>query len=338
MRGHWLSQTRRLNRHYQSGALTPLEWWRGIIIGGFGPQSIYSSINGLIFRTDGCFVGDVNYGGQLIFNSRSIGSSTFTSFVPFYIMDLSSITINGFTVPDLLQYTLTDSTNKLKVIKTNVTFYWYDVFGVEQHVTRSCYVFGYLPQDMPTIQGGFDDVTITNAKFTDLKWRLPYNAHVKCGVNSADFFAEWQDDVNYDTHLDDASVHFTRDLIDQTVSYGFGAPDIGSGMTFGNTLELNYFNSMFNYYSNNLGVCRFGYVDSNDVVRIESIFQPIGMNEIAHLDHGQMTGYPQMSTQNIKCVANEFTCEYGFMQLSLDTMLVDYVEADVNGVQVVSIS
>ena len=95
---------------------------------------------------------------------------------------------------------------------------------------------------------------------------------------------------------------------------------------------------MFNYYSNNLGSCRFGYVDSNDVVRIESVFQPIGMNGTAHLDHGNLTTYPQMSTQNIKCVANEFTCEYGFMQLSLDTMLVDYVEADVNGVQVVSIS
>lgn len=337
MRGHWLSQTRKLNRHYQSGGLPPLEWWRGIIIGGFGPQSVYSSINGLIFRTDGCYIGDVSYGGQLNFGSRSIGSSTFTSFVPFYIMDVSSITINGFVIPDLLQYTLTDSTNKLKVIKTNVTFYWYDFFNVEHNVTRSCYVFGYLTQDMPTIQGGFDNVTITDAKFTDLKWRLPYGSNVKCSVNSSDFFVEWQDDVNYDTHVDSNTVHFTRDLIDQTVSNGFGAPDIGSAMTFGNTLELNYSGSLFNYYSNNLGVCRFGYVDINDIVRIESIFQPVGLNGTAELDHGNLTSYPQMSTQNIKCVANEFTCDYGFMELSLDTMLVDYVETDLNGVHVVSI-
>lgn len=340
MFGQWLSNsgTRKLNRHYQ-GVFTgpPLEYWLGLIVAGFGANMLYSgTLSGLTFRNDGCYVGNARYGGSLVIPSRPIGQSTFTSFVPFMIMDVSEATLNGYQVPDLMQYTLTDSTGKLKLIKTNVTFYWIDTLNVEQHITRNCYVFGYLPSDMPTTQSGFGNVQISDAKFADLKWRLPKGSPVLFKVQSTEFFTDWQDYAG-NAYISKTALQFERELVDESGPNGINAPSIGSGMSFDDTLELNYGHSGYNFYCPSLGCCRFGYIDQSNYANIESVFQAIGYNGDAELDYGYIAGYPTTSTKNIKCVASEFSCDYGFLQIPTDNVVVDMVEHDINSAQVVNI-
>lgn len=339
MRGHWLSQTRRLNRHYQSGGLLPpLEWWLGIVVAGFGPNAMYQgNLNGLTFRSDGCYVGNAQYGGSLIIPSKPIGTSTFASFVPFMIMDLSPITLNGYSIPDLLQYTLTDSTNKLKLIKTNVTFYWFDVLGVEQNLTRSCYVFGYDVADMPTTQTGFGQVQISDAKFGDLKWHLDKGSPLQCRVNSHDFDVTWYDS-QYNVQKTGCNADFRRDLIQEfpDMSDGFNAPEIGSSLNFDDSLILTPNIDTFTFYSNTLGSCHFGYIDENsNQVLQSSVFTPIGENGRAEFNIGAFSGYPVSSSQQIKCVSNEFSCDYGFLDLSMDTTTAYGIEQTINNMIVV---
>ena len=339
MRGHWESTTRKFNKHYQSGApRTPLEWWLGLIVAGFGANMLYSgTLSGLTFRSDGCYVGNANYGGTLVIPSRPIGQSTFASFVPFIIMDVSDVTLNGVQVPDLTQYALTDSTSKLKLIKTNVTFYWVDNLNVEQSKVRNCYVFGYLPEDMPTTSSGFGSVQISDAKIAGLKWRLPKSSPVLFKVQSTDFKTEWQDYPDHNVYITDTTLNFERELVDESGPNGINAPSIGSGMSFADTLLLNYGQSGYNFYNPSLGCCRFGYIDQSNYANIESICQAIGYNGGAELDYGYIAGYPTTATKQIKCVANEFTCDYGFLQIPTDNVNVDMVEHDINSAQVVNI-
>ena len=114
-------------------------------------------------------------------------------------------------------------------------------------------------------------------------------------------------------------------------------PSIGSGMSFSDTLELNYGHSGYNFYCPSLGCCRFGYIDQSNYANIESVCQAIGYNGGAELDYGYIAGYPTTSTRQIKCVASEFSCDYGFLQIPTDNVNVDMVEHDINSAQVVNI-
>lgn len=123
MRCHWESQTRKLNKHYQSAGRVSAPLWGMCLLncGGVATQSGYDY--GLTFDKDGIHLGGFSSGGgkaQVVIGSMSIANLQGTILPLWYIM-CDNITIDGVVFPDLTGKTLSDSTGKLKWKYDNVT-------------------------------------------------------------------------------------------------------------------------------------------------------------------------------------------------------------------------
>ena len=122
MNGHWVSQTRKLNKHYQSAGRAVVPLWSNVMIPGCGGCISAAGEYGLILENDGIYI--CNQSGwtkEIYLSGRSIASLQGNIMPLFYIL-YESIYINGSPFPNLRNVRLSDSTGKVKFKYGSFTF------------------------------------------------------------------------------------------------------------------------------------------------------------------------------------------------------------------------
>lgn len=231
MRGHWESQTRKLNKHYQSaGRVTPVPLWgcRLLNCGGMSTQSGYGY--GITMDKDGIHLGGgitsdkgrIDIGRISIINLQG-------NILPLWYIMCDNIFVDGLPFPDLTGKTLTDSTGKLKWKYDNVTLTY--TFAGQTRVWQGRVILIYIDvADVPMYsQYVTDYMTFYNVKF-NYPYVKPQTQTIKYGITNNKLFGYEVDATNFYTATAMYEKTFEVDQNDGSIITT--PPAIGSGMTF----------------------------------------------------------------------------------------------------------
>lgn len=239
MRGQWLSTTRKLNRHYQSGVgITPTPLWDVCLLncGGVATQSGFNY--GLTFDKDGIHFGGFGTGGgkaQIDIAPLSIINLQGNILPIWYIM-CDNITIDGVQFPDVTGKTLINS-GALKWKYDNVTLTY--TIGSEIRTWSGRVLLIYIDLvDVPMQSQYVTQRMIFNNVHFDIPYRKDQRQPIRYGVANNNLYV-YEDDLSaYTTGTIFYDKMFT--LNQQTLYVDSTPPAINCGVNLVNPISYGY--------------------------------------------------------------------------------------------------
>ena len=248
MHGHWESQTRKLNKHYQSaGRVQPVPLWGEIVLLNCGGSISQNDFDyGLMFDENGIWIksNSLNTRGELHLPNTSIVNLQGSILPLFYIMH-EKITINGVAFPDLRGVTFSDLSGKLK-FKYETVNLRYDN-GLDVYTETANVILVYIDLvDVPMYSPTLTDVVDFYGVHWDLPFRLPKTSPLIVGVNRGVSVVD-----NTMSAVGAATYGYTKTFgLDANGDLEYFPPSVGSGVAFGSSIVDPYqtFDPFFGQY------------------------------------------------------------------------------------------
>ena len=248
MRCHWESQTRKLNKHYQSaGRIVAPQWGAMRIVNCGGCISQLGFDYGLTLDKNGIWVWNnaSNTKGTIEMGRTSIINLQGNILPLFYIM-YEDITINGQPFPDLRNVQFSDSTGKLHAKYDTVTLT--TTWGSHTYTETANVILVYINvSDLVMYSQYVTDYML----FTNVKWNYSFNQPTTnpftFGVQR-DVVGVYDSTFNY---LTNAHLNYTKTLqLNSNFDYEEYPPSIGSGVVFDTqaTDPYEFYDPFFGFY------------------------------------------------------------------------------------------
>ena len=238
MNGHWLSQTRKLNKHYQSGnRVTPVPLWGEIQVLNCGGCVSQTGFNyGLYFDNQGIWITTHNdVKGELYLPNVSIRNLQGNILPLMYIM-YGDITFNGYPFPDLHNVNFVDSTGKLKFKYDTVTLRYDNGTDVFTETTDVILVYVNI-SDVPMYSQYVTDIVQYMNAHWELPYRLPKTAPLTVGVNRPISVFD-----SYGSLSGDGVITYEKTFaVNANDELEYEPPAVGSGVSFNNSIVDPYF-------------------------------------------------------------------------------------------------
>ena len=209
MNGHWLSTTRKLNKHYQSGSrFTPAPLWGDCFLFNIGCS--YGTYCYLTLRSDGIYPhNNAGSSGQGLYipQGHILANEGFTNILPLVMYDLNGITLNNEDFSNL--GVLNDPSGKLhtKYDTVNIEMDLYG-YGLMRYSKRMLIIYINVV-DVPLRNDG---ITTKETYFFNVKWnkpfRVPLTQPIDLSVDKTGFYCYYN--TNPPAFVCDARLNATR--------------------------------------------------------------------------------------------------------------------------------
>lgn len=301
MNGHWLSTTRKLNKHYQSGSRAiPAPLWGSC--GVFNLGCSLDSSCGLVLDDQGVWACSVN-ADKLIRIPQGINPtlSGFTTILPIRIYDLTGISLTGIDFNNLVGFTSNNQILKCK--KDTVNFDVNLGYGLKTYSKQCLIVYVDTPDVPVNSRGNTRLTTFMDVKWSN-KWIVPKTSNLTFKVQTSSIYAHDPNGVLSGGNLSGERVFY----LDSNDVLRYYPPTPGSFVDFDTALTAQA-GDILSVYHPTIGDARFfiGRIENDSL-------DWVGSYNTAYFSNGEVVGVslsgietaPVPSGKSIRVYNNEF--------------------------------